>query len=236
MNDPDTARERIAEAQGDKRFMAALLDRDNRDHVEAVGHWTRLHQAAFAASEPQPAVLTGGPRTEEPQHETTSLTSGRRSKQPKQVRQGTAAGPQFRHMNAYPGGPQGPIVTFYNDDPSLPNTDRPVRSELAEAVEAAALRLGLNVNVNSTRRANSVPHREGRAVDINRINGLRVDDPANRTIVERLQREFMSLPDVNQILGPVYNVDIDPAGGQTPVTEPGVIDQHRNHLHINVRR
>lgn len=65
---------------------------------------------------------------------------------------------------------------------------------------------------------------------------MRVDDPNNRANVDRLQREFMSLPNVNQVLGPVHNVDIDAAGRQTPVPDQGLIDQHRNHIHINVRR
>ena len=38
------------------------------------------------------------------------------------------------------------------------------------------------------------------------------------------------------VLGPVYNVNIDPSGGQTPVTDQRIIKQHGNHLHINVRR
>lgn len=233
---PKSAGTKIEAAKSNEPFMAALLDRGHRGHRAAVHEWSRLHEAAF------PEQMSGRPGGEGEAGNEDLNTAGAskpfdvKLKQRNQGQQSTAAGPQFRQIDAYPGGPQGPIVTFYNDDPSLPNTDRPVRSELADAVEAAALRLGLNVNINSTRRPNSTPHREGRAIDINRINELRVDDPANRADVERLQREFMTLPNVNQVLGPIYNVDIDASGRQTPVTKQRIINQHRNHLHINVRR
>jgi hypothetical protein len=234
--EPESARKKIAFAKSNEPFMAALLDRDHRGHRDAVDQWSWLHQAAFPASA---SSLTASGKEAGERHSDPTAPSQpvvRSSNPPKQTQQGTAMGPQFRQIDAYPGGPQGPIVTFYNDDPSRPNTDRPIRAELAEAVEAAALRVGLNVNINSSRRSNSGPHSEGRAVDINRINDMRVDDPANRANVERLQREFMTLPNVNQVLGPVYNVNIDPSGGQKPVTDQGIINQHRNHLHINVRR
>lgn len=234
--DQTSALKRIAAAKSNRPFVAALLDRGHRGHGRAVEQWTRLHQVAYRQPE-LPAKKKRRDTGDGKPEQTGIFKAGDRGPRPlKRTQQGTGAGPQFRRIDPYPGGPQGPIVTFDNDEPHLPNTDRPVRDELAEAVEAAARIMGFNVNVNSTRRPNSVPHREGRAIDINRINGMRVDDPGNRANVERLQREFMSLPNVNQVLGPVYNVNIDPSGRQDPVTEQWIIDDHRDHVHINVRR
>ena len=234
--DPESARKRIAATKSNKPFMAALLDRDHRGHKDAVEQWTRLHQVAYPAPEP---LATNGRRNADDEilgRAGNSREGGRGPRPLKQTQQGTAVGPQFRHIDPYPGGPQGPIITFYNDVPGGPSRDLPVRDQLAAAVEAAALRVGLNVNVNSTRRSNSSRHDQGRAVDINRINDMRVDDPRNRANVERLQREFMSLPNVNQVLGPVYNFDIYPSGRTDPVTKQSVINNHRDHVHINVRR
>lgn len=42
------ARKKIAALKSDKRFAAALSDRDDRSHEEAVEQWTRLHDVAFS--------------------------------------------------------------------------------------------------------------------------------------------------------------------------------------------
>ncbi|NNG04021.1 MAG: hypothetical protein HKM95_07960 [Inquilinus sp.] len=237
--DMDSARQKIDAAKSNKRFMAVLQDRDHRGHKDAVDQWSRLHGAAFPQTQQTATVQLVGdsqgaaiPRSAMAK----GLLGPLAAQSTGRATTATGAGPQFRHIDPYPGGPQGPIITFHNDVAGDPNRDMPVREELAAAVEAAALRLGLNVNVNSTRRSNSAPHSEGRAVDINRIDGMRVDDPRNRANAERLQRELMSMPGVNQVLGPVYNVNVDPTGGVDPVTDQVLIEQHRNHVHVNARR
>ncbi len=237
--EPSSARKKIAAAKSNKPFMAALLDRDHRGHRDAVDQWTRLHEAGFPPAETSPSGQSASVRQATSRQE-LPVARARPGMSPIQLVQqgqgGVTAGPQFRQIDPYPGGPQGPIITFENDDPTGGQVDLPVREELVDAVEAAAQRVGLNVNINSTRRTNSTPHGQGRAIDINRINGMRVDDPQNQANVDRLQREFMSLPNVNQVLGPVHNVNIDAAGRQTPVRNQTLIDDHRNHIHINVRR
>ena len=45
--DSGSARKRIKASKSTKPFMTALLDRDHREHRNAVEQWTRLHTAAF---------------------------------------------------------------------------------------------------------------------------------------------------------------------------------------------
>ena len=57
---PASARKKITQAKSNKRFVAALLDRDHREHKEVVEHWTRLHEAAFSKLEFPAAARHGG--------------------------------------------------------------------------------------------------------------------------------------------------------------------------------
>ena len=76
------------------------------------------------------------------------------------------------------GNPQRIAISVDNDDPDLPDTNYPVHRNAKATVEAVLAAVHTNnttpaitsININSTRRANSTPHSEGRAVDINEIN------------------------------------------------------------------
>lgn len=140
-----------------------------------------------------------------------------------------------RHINSKPGGENGPTITFKNDDPNGPSTDVVVDADLATMVEEVAVSTGYDININSTTGGHtSGPHVQGRAVDINRINGLRVDDP-NNLYIKSLQEAFINHGNANQVLGPVYNVNIW-NGSSTQIQNQRLINAHRDHLHINVPR
>lgn len=130
--------------------------------------------------------------------------------------------------------PSNGSITFENDILGGPSPDQPVNPRLATAVEDVVSSTGLDININSTVRGVG-PHADGRALDINRINGMRVDDPLNVDNVRALQEAFIRHPNVNQVLGPVHNVDIV-RGTSAPIANQILIDAHRNHLHINVPR
>gem|GEM_PF-5995887 len=140
----------------------------------------------------------------------------------------------FRRINPQPGGKNGPNVTFNNDDPNKPSTDLPVDPDLAQAIEDAAVDTGFDVNVNSTTGGHaSGPHVQGRAADINRINGLRVDDPANAGDVRLFQQSLIQHQNTNQVLGPILNVN---KWYNAPPPSQSLINSHSDHIHVNVPR
>lgn len=55
-----------------------------------------------------------------------------------------------RLINPQPAGPNGPTITFINDDPNGPSTNLPVDDALADMIEAVAVRTGLSSNINSS--------------------------------------------------------------------------------------
>ena len=57
--EPSSALKKIAAAKSNKPFMAALLDCDPRGHEQAVGQWTRLHEAAFPEPESSAGIVLG---------------------------------------------------------------------------------------------------------------------------------------------------------------------------------
>ncbi len=144
--------------------------------------------------------------------------------------------PTMRRINPRPGGLNGPTITFNNDVTGGPSTDLPVREELAELIEDVAVSTGFDINVNSTTgHPTSSRHQQGRAADVNRINGVRADNPANVTNVTILQDAMIVHGNANQVLGPVRNVNIW-NGATTPITNKKLINDHRDHIHINVPR
>lgn len=77
------------------------------------------------------------------------------------------------------GGAHRKISGDVNGDGA--STDIAVRNELVVMVEAVVRSTGLSININSTVRGpcTNSAHCFASAVDINRINGLRVDNPSN---------------------------------------------------------
>ena len=154
-----------------------------------------------------------------------------------------------------------------NDADDLPLTNYPVHPNVKAAVEAGLAAVhGQNttppitrININSTRREDSHVHSQGRAMDINRINGQPVrcahgdfrrsddckglTDPAIANMqkwVTALSEAFWKDCRVNQMLGPVRNRNkwAHKGTGENPheVTNKKTIKKHRDHMHVNVYR
>jgi hypothetical protein len=107
-------------------------------------------------------------------------------------------GKKTRNINPNPGGPNGPVIHFVNDDPTKPSPDLPVSEETAKMVEEVVAQSGLkSVTINSTtggvhtnRTGHESKHYSGEAVDIDKINDRPVNDPSNRYNVKNLQDAF----------------------------------------------
>ena len=144
-----------------------------------------------------------------------------------------------------------------NDADDLPLTNYPVHPNVKAAVEAGLAAVhGQNttppitrININSTRREDSHVHSQGRAMDINRINGQPVrcahgdfrrsddckglTDPAIANMqkwVTALSEAFWKDCRVNQMLGPVDNKAIRGAVSES------LKNCHKDHLHVSVYR
>ena len=110
----------------------------------------------------------------------------------------TCADPQCKTstIDSQPAGPNGPTITFQNDNPKNPSPDRPVTTETAKMVESAVVKSGVkSVNINSTTGGNHAPasrHGQGKAVDINKVNGTSVKSQGASAPVKALQGAFRS--------------------------------------------
>lgn len=137
------------------------------------------------------------------------------------------------------GGPvdRGPQITFVNDNPRNPSPNLPLTPTTARMTGAAVLQSGLDtVNINSTTGGGHSPrsrHYGGMAVDVNRVNGQRVD--ADPVAAAALQNAFAAQPDIRENCGPTFQHKTPFAGG-TPVAVPAVRAGHRNHIHASSQR
>lgn len=127
-------------------------------------------------------------------------------------------------------------ITFINDDPSKPSPDLPVSEYLAKMIEYTVFVTNLSINVNSTSGGSHAPrsfHQFGMAVDINRINDKRIDDPENAGNVRLFQEKISLYPDVAECFGPFINI----RKKGTKVTQKSEMkEKHLNHLHISSQR
>ncbi len=128
----------------------------------------------------------------------------------------------------------GPTITFINDNPHGASPNQPVTTATAKMVESGVVNSGVqSVNINSTtggRHAATSNHPRGKAVDINRVNGMRVGDPANRSAVTDVQKSFRSEPNVRENFGPAFQ-EKSLTSGATPVPWTQVGEEHQNHIH-----
>lgn len=152
--------------------------------------------------------------------------------------------PWHRHVRrppppALPEVPRRPIdelngrIAFENDDPSAPSPNQPLSPTLAGMIEALVRSTGLCININSSVGGAHSPksfHYVGQAVDINRIDGRRVDDPENAQAVLRFQHAAASHPDVAECFGPFIN---QRKRGDAIELRPDLRAMHLNHLHIS---
>jgi hypothetical protein len=94
--------------------------------------------------------------------------------------------------------------------------------------------------VSSARRqaSNTSNHNVGRAVDISRINGVRLDpgfnqDASVKAIATAIQKAFETFADRRENFGPAVMKKL----GTTIPNTPGnrqLIAQHKNHIHFSV--
>lgn len=127
-------------------------------------------------------------------------------------------------------------ITFTNDDPTKPSPNLPVSAHLAGIIETAVKTTNISVTINSTTGGSHSPksfHQFGMAVDINKINNKRVDDPTNANDVRRFQQFVAQHPDVAECFGPFINIR---KRGVHVAQMLQVKAKHMNHLHISSQR
>lgn len=98
---------------------------------------------------------------------------------------------------------------------------------------------GLTVNVNSTTGGHGVgtPHYNGKALDINQVNGVKVQfltDNGLMTDVVILQRYLMMQPGVIKVFGPVYNYVKHNGNWVQANSHVSLRQSHSNHIHVEV--
>jgi uncharacterized protein RhaS with RHS repeats len=128
----------------------------------------------------------------------------------------------------------GPHISFNNDNPQGASPNQPVTTDTAKMVEGAIISSGVkSVNINSTTGGHHTTHSyhyRKQAVDINRVNGQRVSDPASRGAVQNLQNAFSRDPNSAENFGPAGTSRVyEPGGPAIPV--PSVQEDHNNHVH-----
>ncbi|MBL1261267.1 MAG: hypothetical protein COB33_012120 [Thiotrichaceae bacterium] len=136
-----------------------------------------------------------------------------------------------RHISSFNGK-----ITFINDAPTNPSPNLPVSEHLAKMVENIVRITGLSININSTTggtHSKKSLHYYGMAIDINLINGKRIDDPSNESNVRRVQRLFSQEQDIGECFGPFINIR---KNGSTITQKPQMKSKHLNHLHISSQR
>lgn len=137
-----------------------------------------------------------------------------------------------RLINPNPTGNSTPRITFINDTPGGPSTNRPVTDETASMIENAVAESGLSINLNSTTGGNHSPtsrHYTGQAVDINMVGGqpVSVTNPNVRVLQQSLQGQ----DNIRENFGPFINTKTLPSGQVKPM--PGVANQHKTHIHVS---
>jgi len=135
-------------------------------------------------------------------------------------------------------GAAGPKVTFQNDNPAGPSTDRSVSTATAKMVEAAVLGAGVkSVNINSTtggHAGTTSRHNGGKAVDINRINGQRVDSAVGASAAANLQGAAAQQLNIRENFGPAYTEKTVSSGSQpVRINNAELTRSHQNHVHLS---
>ena len=137
------------------------------------------------------------------------------------------APPPIKHRNIDPL----PRITFINDQGGADSPDQPVSDATARMIEAVVRQVGMTININSTTGGNHAPssnHYRGKAVDIDRVDGLPVS--ADSDAVERLQEAFRAHPNIREHFGP-FICEKTHHGITTP--RPDMAARHTTHLHVS---
>ena len=93
---------------------------------------------------------------------------------------------------------------------------------------------GLKININSTVRGPCIKsaHCYANAVDINRVNGLRVDNASNLSDVTKLQNAFQGHANIRENYGPAFNMKTLSSGViQNRANNSYLVNLHKNHIH-----
>jgi hypothetical protein len=151
---------------------------------------------------------------------------------------------QMRDLAAGKPVDMGPRVSFVNDDPRAASPRRPLTPETAGMVAAAIVDSGLrSANINSTTGGHAGSpnsrHNQGRAVDINRVNGMPVGragaaNPDALWAATAFQDAFGRQPNIRENFGPAYQTKREAGGVPRPL--PEVRKGHQNHLHASGQR
>ncbi len=127
-------------------------------------------------------------------------------------------------------------ITFINNEPSKPSPNLPVSIYLAKLVEDVARITNLSININSTTgglHSKTSFHYHGMAIDINLIDGKKIDDPANFSNVQKFQLAASQHKDIGECFGPFINIR---KRGNKKTQKPQMRTKHLNHLHISSQR
>jgi hypothetical protein len=129
-----------------------------------------------------------------------------------------------------------------------PNVNNDVTSKMVAALKAVILpgiapgHELLTIYISSARRKQPTAsnHPYGRAIDVSRINGIRIDpgftnDPSVRVIVKAIQTAFESTPNRRENYGPAF---LKKSGALLKTTNPAAYEKlapmHQNHIHMSV--
>ncbi len=162
--------------------------------------------------------------------------------QPGVYRTGITTEAEGRYIDPAPKGLDAEQqISFINDNPKGGNPDQKVSFKLAETIEKVIGSTDYDININSTtggKHGENSSHyvkNGARAADINRIDGVRVTDRSeiNMLNIGNLGTLFLTNENINQVLSPVVNQNNPPR--TTPYPQ-SLLDNHNNHLHINVTR
>ncbi|WEN15573.1 hypothetical protein PY254_02540 [Rhodanobacter sp. AS-Z3] len=126
-------------------------------------------------------------------------------------------------------------ITFQNDNPHGASPDQPISTATANTVESTITASGVqSVNINSsTGGAHAVHslHAQGRAVDIDRVDGQRVG--RGNAGAADLQRAAHQNGDVRENFGPTMMERRNVTDGSTThVANQALTNEHRTHIHV----
>jgi RHS repeat-associated protein len=128
------------------------------------------------------------------------------------------------------------MVTFQNDNPNGASPNQPLATKTANAVEGVISKAGVqSVNINSTTgglHGSNSNHAKGRAVDINRVDGKKVN--ATNAGATRVQTAARQAGDIRENFGPaIMEKTTVPGDAATAITDQALIDDHADHIHLS---
>jgi len=160
--------------------------------------------------------------------------------------EGISGGNEVRGKVTTPKKPPAHVVWKHTEE------QQGLKPQMQDVLEDARKAEDLDsLTISSGRRQPVIPgdpHADGRAVDVSRINGVAVKNLGTasgpegekaRSAAANLEEKLKNNPDVNQIIGPSggWNRDGElPKAKFTPITDKTLLNEHKDHYHINVRR